>query len=147
MKEHTVNVHYITDGKMSVLPTKILYKQIDEDEFRNIHCKISINNDYIQSKESSSFEVAIRYLQKELPNNIRIACCQSCQHGNFNPFGDVENEIFCLKEVPLQNPDDVVNFFCEQFTTYHKRSRKLLDYCTDYKPICAAEKYTYNDWD
>ena len=49
---------------MSVLPTKIRYKQIDEDEFQNIHCKISINNDYIQSKESSSFEYAIKYLQQ-----------------------------------------------------------------------------------
>lgn len=64
MKEDIVNVHYIMNETMSVLPTKIRYKQIDEDEFQNIHCKISINNDYIQSKESSSFEYAIKYLQQ-----------------------------------------------------------------------------------
>ena len=147
MKIDTVNVHYIIDEKMSVLPTKISYKQIAEDEFQNIHCKILINNHYVQSKASSSFEYAIKYLQKELPNNVKIACCQSCQHGNFNPYGNLENEIFCLKEVLLQSRDDVVNFFSEQFTTYHVRSRKLHGYCTDYKPICATEKYTYNDWD
>ena len=146
MKVHTLNVNYIIDRKTSVIPTKMFYKQIDEDEFQNVHCEVSMNNHHIQSKASDSIECAIRFLQQELPNNITIACCQSCQHGNFNPFGDLENEVFCLKEIALQNRDNVVKIFAEQDISLRTRSRKLLDFCKDYKPICADEKYTYNDW-
>ncbi|MGE7694725.1 hypothetical protein ACQKNC_11480 [Lysinibacillus sp. NPDC094177] len=146
MKVDTLNVNYIIDGEISVIPTKILYEQTDKDEFQNIHFEVSMNNHLIQSKLSDSIEYAIKFLQKELSNNIAIACCQSCRHGNFNPFGDLENEVYCLKEITPQNRDEVVKIFSKHDISFHTRSRKLLDFCKDYKPISNDEKYTYNDW-
>jgi hypothetical protein len=141
-----LNVNYITDGKISVRPTKMFYKQVEEDEFRNIHFEVEVENHQVQSKKSDQMEIAVKNLQKALPDNIRIACCQSCQHGNFNPFGDLENEIFCLKDETLHNREDVVKIFSEQDGSVRSRSRRLLDYCKEYEPI-SIEKYTYNDWE
>jgi len=124
----------------------MFYEQVDEDELQNIHFEVRVKNHPIQSKSSNSTEYAVKYLQKELPDSISIACCQSCQHGNFNPYGNLENEIFCLKDQTLRNRDDVVKIFAKQDESIGKRSRKLLDFCKDYKPISENEKYTYNDW-
>ena len=146
MKVDTLNVHYIIDGKITVLPTKMFYEQLDGDEFQNIRFEVRLNNHQIQSKLSDSVEYAVQYLQKELPDNIGISCCQSCRHGNFNPFGDLENEIFCLKDKNPRDKYDVADIFSEQDKSFETRSRKLLDYCKDYKPISENEKYTYNDW-
>ncbi|MFS0862309.1 hypothetical protein [Fredinandcohnia sp. 179-A 10B2 NHS] len=146
MKVDTLNVNYLIDGKISVIPTNMFYEQLDEEEFQNIRFEVQVNNHQIQSKLSSSIEYAVKYLQKELPDNISIACCQSCRHGNFNPFGDLENEIFCLKDKTFLNRDDVVEIFSKQDKSFGRRSRKLLDFCKSYKPISENEKYTYNDW-
>jgi hypothetical protein len=75
----------------------MFHEQFDEDEFQNIRFEVKVHNHLIESKLSNSIEYAVKYLQMELPGSIGIACCQSCRHGNFNPFGDLENEIFCLK--------------------------------------------------
>jgi hypothetical protein len=147
LKVDTLNVKYIIDGKISDKPTKMFYNQLNEDELENIHFEVEWTNQKIQSKLSNSTEYAIQYLQKELPDNISIACCQSCQHGNFNPFGDNENEVFCLKDTTLRNREDVVNIFSNQDEPFNTRRRKLLDFCKEYKPISGKEKYTYNDWE
>ena len=147
MKMDTVNVHYVIDGNISVIPTNMFYEEIDEDEFQNVHFEVVVNNRHIQSKLSDSVEYAVKYLQKELPDNIAIACCQSCRYGNFNPYGNMENEIFCLKDKTPQSRWDVVEIFSEPNASFHERSRKLLDICMDYKPISNDEIYTYNDWE
>ena len=124
----------------------MFYEQLSEDEFQQIHFEVKVNNKYIQSPSSTSFEYAVKYLQKELPNDASIACCQSCQYGNFNPFGDNENEIFCLKDMKPLNRDDVVEIFSKQDKSFDTRSKKLLDFCKDYQSISESENYTYNGW-
>jgi hypothetical protein len=141
-----VPVHYIVNGKRLVIPTKVFIESSNEDDFDNIRLEVIVNNRHIQSTHTN-FEYAVKYLQKALPDNIHMACCQSCQHGNFNPFGDLENQIFCLKDIITRNREVVVEIFSKQDETFETRSRrKLLDFCTDYKPISNSEKYTYNDW-
>ncbi|MGM9951030.1 MAG: hypothetical protein ACI33P_12935 [Lysinibacillus sp.] len=147
MKTGIVNVHYIIDGNISVIPTSMFYEEMDEAEYRNVHFETIVNNHPIQSQSSSSMEYAVKYLQKELPDGISIACCQSCQYGHFNPYGDMENEIFCLKDKAPQRREDVVEIFSEPDVSFHERSRKLLAICKDYKPISNGEIYTYNDWE
>ena len=147
MKMDTVNIHYLIDENISAIPTTMFYEEMDEDEFQNVYFEAVVNNHHIQSKPSSSMEYAIKYLQKGLPNGITIACCQSCRYGNFNPYGNMENEIFCLKDKILQSRRDVFEIFSEPDSSFHERSRKLLDICTGYKPISSDEIYSYNDWE
>ena len=63
---------------------------------------------YENSKEFDSMEFLIIDLQKRLPESVVLACCQTCQHGNFCPFGDNEDEIFCLHGYSPESKGDVV---------------------------------------
>lgn len=146
MKIDALHVHYIIDGKKITLPTKMSYEQVDEFEFQDILLEVQMRNKIIQSGLSDSMEYAVKYLQKHLPADVTIACCQSCRYGNFNPYGDCENEIFCLKGKNLRHRDDVVDIFSDRDSSVEQRSKRLLDYCVDYKPISHCETYTYNDW-
>ncbi|MBD8068752.1 hypothetical protein [Bacillus sp. PS06] len=146
MKIDTLNVRYIINGKISVLPTKLFYCVVGEDEWRNIHLDVRVMDQDVQSKASDSIEMAIKYLQRELPEGVHIACCQSCRHGHFNPYGDNENEIFCLNDQKMRSKEDVVEYFSTAAFSLEEKSRKLLDYCEKYDPICGEKSYTYNDW-
>ena len=86
----------------------------------------------------------------ELPKNIDILCCQSCRYGNFCPFGDNDNEIYCLKGFTFKDKSDVCTWFSKSFSDWEalaKHKRPLLHYCKSYKPIREKEFYTYNDWE
>ena len=146
LKVDPLNVNYLIDGKLSIKQTKMFYEQLNEDEMKNIHFEVQLNNHRIYSKSSDSIEYGIKYLQKQLPDNVNIACCQSCRHGNFNPIGDIENQLFCLKDKTICNRNDVVEIFSKQDIDLETRRRKLLDFCNDFQPIAHNEKYTYNDW-
>jgi hypothetical protein len=146
LSETILYVNYFIDGIISTIPTKMVYEQLDENEFRNIHYEVSFGKHNIISKTCHSIEYATAYLQKSLPSNVSIACCQSCRHGNFCPYGNIENEIFCLKDITPNDKRDVCDFFDENSDSIKARSRKLLDFCKEYKPISNDKYYTYNDW-
>lgn len=150
MKKDILLVNFIIDGKYSVIPTKAVYDQLNDDDII-VYYEVNLDNKSYTSKETYTTEYAILNFQSILPQNIKIACCQSCRHGNFCPYGCEDNELFCLKGRTPSNKMDV----CGIFSDYHtgkdnwlsSRSRKLLDFCIDYSPIDSQTFYTYNDWD
>lgn len=147
LEETMLNVNYLIDGIISTIPTKMIYEKSDENEFKNIHYEVDFPKHNIISKTCDVIEYATVYLQKVLPSNISIACCQSCRHGNFCPYGNFDNEIFCLKDIITNDKRDVSNFFDKNNDNLELRRRKLLDFCGEYKPIFDDEYYTYNDWE
>ena len=146
VRADTVNIHYIINGKISVIPTKMVYELKDEHEYENIHLEVSINHKRIHAGHSSSVEYAMKRLQKAMPEGNEIACCQSCRHGNFNPYGDLDNEIYCLAGTSPRNRADVVEIFSGQDPSLDARKRKLFDFCPAYRPVDDSGLYTYNDW-
>lgn len=146
MKERILKVNYLIDGILSVIPTKVIYKKSDKNEIENIHYEVILENKIVVSEASDVTELAIINLQKVLPSNISIACCQSCRYGNFCPYGDYDNEVFCLKDMKPNDKNEVCDFFTENQDSLGSMRRKLLDFCKDYKPISHNEYFTYNDW-
>lgn len=146
LEETILNVNYLIDGIISTIPTKMIYEKSDENEFRNIHYEVDFPKHNIISKTCDVIEYATVYLQKALPTSISIACCQSCRQGNFCPYGNFDNEIFCLKDIITNDKSDVCNFFDKNNDNLESRRRKLLDFCGEYKPLFDDEYYTYNDW-
>ena len=111
MKEKIFHVNYIIDGILSVIPTKIIFEKLNEDELQSIHFELDLGNRQFVSNSSNVAELAIVNFQQILSSNINIACCESCRYGNFCPYGDNENEIFCFKYVSFSNKMDVCDFF------------------------------------
>ncbi|SDH43471.1 hypothetical protein [Desulfosporosinus hippei] len=146
MKEDILCVNLLIDGKTTVVPITIVYEQSNKEEIKNIHLEIKLGNHLYMSIPSDATEFAVTNLQKVLPSNISIACCQSCRHGNFCPYGNEDNEIFCLKGMTYNNKMDVCDIFSyTQNIVFGERKRQLLDFCIEYEPI-SDSNFTYNDW-
>ncbi|KJS03805.1 MAG: hypothetical protein VR68_00530 [Peptococcaceae bacterium BRH_c4a] len=146
MKEKILNVNYIIDNALSLISTKMVYDHLGDDDLQHIHFEINIGNQYLISNPSNDTEIAVINLQKVLPANVSIACCQSCRYGNFCPYGDNDNEIFCLKDMTPNNKFDVCEIFSNDYDLARSKCKILLGYCADYMPISHDEYYTYNDW-
>ncbi|MCR3759771.1 hypothetical protein KYB31_12385 [Clostridium felsineum] len=143
MNKVDLNVNYVVDGILTVISTTMLYEQSNDEEIQNIYFELNLGELNIKSKVCTDTEYAIKHLQKSLPSNIKLVCCQSCRYGNFCPFGDSDNEIFCFKYITINSKSDLCEYFSRNEKFNNKRSRKLLDYCTEYRPISHNEYYTY----
>jgi len=140
-----INVHFVIYGKYkSYIIEKTILDYNEEEELDNLKLKTIIDGvEYSNTKEFAEIEYAIVDIQKQLPTNIQIACCQSCKHGNFCPFGNAQNEIFCLINYNPKSKMDVVDIFSSP--AYEKLPKnELLFWCEKYQPI--DDDYVYNDW-
>ena len=146
LKENILEVNYIIDGSLSVILTKVICEKHHKSEIQRIYYVIKGKGLNIVSETSGDTESSIVKLQKSLPQNTSIACCQSCKNGSFCPYGDNDNEIFCLKDMSINDRDDVCEFFTTNHDLVRSRSRKLIEFCKDYESICDAKHYTYNNW-
>ncbi|QCR32044.1 hypothetical protein C1N55_07610 [Lysinibacillus sp. SGAir0095] len=108
LKNQTLLVNYLINDTLSTIPT---YEQTVDDELKTIQYEVYIGNQLLISKPSSVTELGIKNLQRELPNKIRIASCQTCRFGNFNPYGDHDNEVFCMRDSSLIIKTSFVQFF------------------------------------
>jgi hypothetical protein len=144
-KTEILEVKYLVDKNILTIPTTICSRHDNNDELESLYFKVIIENIEYISDASDTTEKAVYNLQKILLPNIRIMCCQSCIHGNFCPFGDNDDEVFCFKDKRFNNKHEL----CDQFGTesYPLRSHRLLDYCDDYKPLVGNSEYVYNSWD
>ena len=144
-------IRLIIDGELHIYDIKqTVYGHDDGTDTDLFRISFNLGNaTYVIS--NNCMEFAIISLQKQLPDNIQIVCCQTCKHGNFCPFGDEENEIFCLIGYSPKNKSDVVDIFTanmhieDGFADFHFPRKELLDYCKKYEKI-NDNYYTYNDW-
>ena len=83
-------------------------------------------------------------LQRKLPEGVFLKCCVTCAHGNHCPVGNVENEIFCTKDVLITQKSDLY-FYTEDEEERAKRIRQNCDLCADYRMQCE-DIYTYNNY-
>jgi len=117
----------------------------EEEELDNLVLKTVVDGvEYANTKEFSEIEYAIVDLQKQLPDNIQVACCLSCKYGNFCPYGNAQNEIFCLINFSPKNKVDVIDIF-DSIGNENNIIKELLFWCERYQ-IADAAYYTYNDW-
>ena len=145
-------LHFLVDGiRQSQLVNKIIHGRDDEYELDIFVLRLTLHgNTYVSSRLYDCMEIALIDLQKQLPKNTQIICCQSCKHGNFCPFGDQDNEIFCLKEHRPSNKRDVVNLFQDYDADYFNNKKslphnELSHICENYVMI-SDDYYTYNGW-
>lgn len=83
-------------------------------------------------------------LEAKLPNDVKIACCMTCRHGNMCPYGNSENKLFCTKDICINSKEDMCNLF-DQTDPFEERCVASFDYCEDF--ICQNDDYyTYSDY-
>ena len=83
-------------------------------------------------------------LQSKLPNDVKFACCMTCRHGNFCPFGNEENQLFCTKDIEITNKEDMCDLFI-QTDPFEDRAVTSFNFCEDF--VYQSDDYfTYSDY-
>lgn len=117
-----------SDGETSKSEITIIY---DGAEYKGF------GTDYLWTDTLADLEI-------KLPKDVKIGCCTTCRHGNMCPYGQSENELFCTKELKINDKEDMCNLF-DQTNPIEERSVASFDYCEDFARQ-SDEYYTYNDY-
>ena len=141
-------------GDVSVLKTEkyLLYlKSSEEIVTADAKYQFDEDNDLIKVKlvvEENIIEVdgdcaenVFRKLSSKLSNKYKIHSCYTCRYGNFCPYGDQDNQIFCINDFEPKCKEDVLFIFQDE-EEMKKRSRTLFDVCSGFKP-CSDDYWTY----
>lgn len=150
-------IYLLIDGETHIYHIKKnIYEHDTEYDLDIFQLVLNIGDaEYKSSSNYNCMEFAIIDLQKKLPDNIQIACCQTCKHGNYCPFGDQENQIFCLINYSPKNKGDVIDIFISnkhmippenKFVDIMLPTNELLHWCEKFDKINDDDYYTYNNW-
>ena len=86
-------------------------------------------------------ESVFRKLSAKLSDKYKIHSCYTCRCGNFCPYGDQDNQIFCINDFEPKCKEDVLFIFQDE-EEMKKRSRTLFDVCSGFKP-CSDDYWRY----
>jgi len=81
-------------------------------------------------------------LQRELPQDVKLACCMTCRHGNMCPCGG--EQVFCTKDIVIRSKQDMCDLF-DQTDPFSERMVDSFHYCDDFEHQ-SKDCYTYNDY-
>ena len=126
-------------------PIQIVYD--DAEIIANPSSEITLRyngNEYKGNGTDYLWTDTLADLEIKLPTDVRLACCMTCRHGNMCPYGNVENELFCTRDIRINRKEDVCNLF-DQTNPFEERSVASLDFCDNFV-YQSDEYYTYNDY-
>ena len=140
-----MEVHVKVDGRIE--PARIvideaggLDAQVDSVQATLTHR----GNTYQGFGTNFTWDDAVADIQSQLPATMAIACCLTCKHGNMCPLGNNGNELYCMKDVRPQQPDDLLSYMRNEHEC-DKRSRPTFGFCDDFQEQ-NDDYYTYNDY-
>lgn len=129
----------------TTVPIQITYD--DDENTPNPISKIRLvynNIEYCGNGTNYLWVDTFADLQSKLPNNIKLACCMTCRHGNMCPYGNRENLLFCTKDVCIKSKEDMCNLF-DKNILLSEREVFSYNYCDNF--IYQNDDYfTYNDY-
>lgn len=140
-----VVVSLLTPTGKVIVPVKIIYDS--NEDITNPKSQITLSYDGVEYKGTGIdylWTDTLADLQTQLPEDVKIACCMTCRHGNMCPYGNVENQLFCTKDLKITSKEDMCNLF-DQTNPFEKRVVASFDYCDDFI-YQSDDCYTYNDY-
>ena len=131
-------------GKV-IVPIKVIYD--NNEDITNPKSQITLLYDGVEYKGTGTdylWTDTLADLETRLPEDVKIACCMTCRHGNMCPYGNAENQLFCTKDLKITSKEDMCNLF-DQTDPFEERIVASLDYC-DAFIYQSDDYYTYNDY-
>ena len=136
MKTETFSLHLKTSGEIQVVNVEY---QFDED------CDIATAKVFMCDKiievSGDCAESVFCKLSEILEDKYEIYSCYTCRYGNFCPYGDQDNEIFCVNDSEPKSKEDLISIMVDGEES-EKRHRTLFDICDEHKP-CSDNYWTY----
>ena len=138
------NLTLYTPLGMVIVPVQIAYTD-NEDDFHPLsEIRIVYNGcEYIGNGKDFLWVDTFADLQKKLPQDVKLACCMTCRHGNMCPFGNPPNYLFCTKDIVISSKSDMCDVFDDD--NYDERMVEYCNYCHDFVHQ-THDYYVYNDY-
>lgn len=145
IKTLNANITLLSSTSKTVCPVQICYDDSEDSADSDVKISLTYNNTQYQGIGNDYLWVdAFADLQNKLPDNIKLACCMTCRHGNMCPYGNAENQLFCTKDLRFSDKRDLCDLF-DQTDPFEKRSVASIDFCDDFV-YQSDDFYTYNDY-
>ncbi len=141
----TAKVTLMTPNGEAIVPIKITYD--DDEVIANPQSEITLWYNFVEYKGYGSdylWTDTLADLQTKLPQDVKLACCMTCRHGNMCPYGNKENHLFCTKGITITSKKDMLDLF-DQTDPFEERAVASLDFCEDFV-YQSDDYYTYNDY-
>ena len=137
-----VNVTLITPLGKSIAPMQIVY---DDENTADVICDVTYHGNTYQGRARENYWAsAFADLQSRFPQDVKLACCMSCRHGNMCPYGNDEQELFCTKDLIIRSKNDMCDLF-DNTDPFLNRMVRPYDWCDNFEHQSDAN-YTYNDY-
>ena len=103
------NIPLLTPAGMVRAPIKITYEDTEVITVPKSEITLIYNGvEYSGSGSDYLSTDTLADLQIKLPEDVKLACCMTCRHGNMCPYGNLENELFCTKELIITSKEDML---------------------------------------
>ncbi len=147
IKRHTIDtiLTLLSPNEKVQVPTQIIYECDDNTALLSSEIYLTYNGTEYRAKGTDYLWTdTFANLQKQLPDDVTVACCLTCRYGNMCPYGNEQNQLFCLKDTVVHNKEDVVALF-DNSDIYDKGTVDCC-HCCDAFEAQSKEYYTYNDY-
>lgn len=145
MKKIQAKISLLSQEDKTVVPIQITYD--DNEDTINPVSEIALIYDGVQYKgygTSYLWEDTFADLQSKLPKDVKIACCMTCRYGNMCPYGNIENQLYCIKAFKTDSKIDLCALFDN--TNFDEKQRvSAFYYCDDFA-YQSKDYFTYNDY-
>lgn len=143
MEKIITNINLIDSTGMLKSHSEI--KIIETEENTYVEISVFYNQKEYTGKGTDHLWVdAFADLQRNLPANVKLACCMTCKHGSMCPFGDFARELHCTKDFKINDKSELIDLFTND--NFYENNKVLCDsYCDDYEPQ-NKDYFTYNDY-
>ena len=137
-------LHLLTPDGEIVVPLWVEY-DAEFDDATSMTVTIEYKGEFFsaQGVEYPWMDAFVR-LQSKLPDMIIIKGCINCRHGNMCPVGNAPYEVFCTKDVVINEIRDLWDYTETQEET-EKRSREYTQVCENYIRQ-SKDFFTYTDY-
>lgn len=142
MKKINTYINLLESSNTIKVPMDIT---ITEEDIIKINISLKYNGvEYIGVGIEWLWEDAFADLQGKLPRDVKLLCCMTCRHGNMCPFGNEPRELYCTKNIKVNNKNQLAELFNEN--KINQDNKVYCDYyCNDYEKQ-DTNNYTYNDY-
>lgn len=121
-----------------IVPVNAEYQFDEDNDFAKVKLAVAEN---IIEVSGDCTESVFRKLSKELPDGYEIHSCYTCRYGNFCPYGDQDNEIFCINDFEPKSKENILFIFQDR-AEIEKRRRTLFNVCDEHKS-CSNNYWAY----
>ncbi len=132
IKQYDTSLRVVTNGGEELLTVHVTANDENEDHPHRT-LGVTLPSGELYGNGQNMAEALLEIIQR-LPEDWQVKSCFTCRHGQFCPYGNADNEIFCMRGLDPQTIPQLCDWMVD-FEEMDKRSRTVFSLCEEYQPM------------